>query len=124
MNSLYAMCGVHSVGYPGFGLLTKSTFRLNTRDYVRDRSTSGNPENAYNLTSIRLEPPKEAHGSKSKQPGVTVTVHRSTTTDFTRSKSDHIVVPTFEDPKPVRYLHLLATHRLILIRIFKGDAEL
>ncbi|KAF8259061.1 hypothetical protein EI94DRAFT_1053997 [Lactarius quietus] len=58
-------------------------------------------DNAYNLSSIRLEPPNEAYGSKSRQAGVTVTVHHSTASDFVRSKSDHTKGTTFEDPKPV-----------------------
>ncbi|KAF8261545.1 hypothetical protein EI94DRAFT_1833265 [Lactarius quietus] len=74
---------------------------LNTRDYIRDRSITDNQDNAYNLSSIRLEPPNEAYGSKSRQAGVTVTVHHSTASDFVRSKSDHTKGTTFEDPKPV-----------------------
>ncbi len=96
-------------------LLTMSTFRLNSRDYVRDRSTTDNPDNAYNLSSIRGEPLSDAYGSKSRQPNVSVSVHRSTTSDFGRNKSDHDVEPTFEVPKPVWNLHLLAIPRLILI---------
>ncbi|KAN0133913.1 hypothetical protein V8E53_008131 [Lactarius tabidus] len=67
MNSLYAM--------------------LNTRDYVRDRSTTENVCTTYRLSSIRLEPPSEAYGSKSRKPDI-VTVHRSTTSD-PASKSGH-----------------------------------
>ncbi|KAN0133934.1 hypothetical protein V8E53_008152 [Lactarius tabidus] len=67
VNSLYAM--------------------LNTRDYVRDRSTIGNTDNTYHLSSIRLEPPSEAPGSKPGKP-VIVNVHRSTTSDLA-SKSGH-----------------------------------
>ncbi|KAN0141914.1 hypothetical protein V8E53_000376 [Lactarius tabidus] len=81
MNSLYAM--------------------LNTRNYVRDRSTTGNSDRAYNVSSIRIGPQSEASGSKSRQPAVTVTVHRSTTSDFARSKSDQSIAPNFEDSKPV-----------------------
>jgi hypothetical protein len=97
-------------------LLTISTLRLNSRDYIRDRSTTDNPENAINLSSIRIEASNDAYGSptKSGQPGVSVTVHRSTTLNFGRSKSDHDVEPTFDISKPVRYLHLLATPILIL----------
>ncbi|KAN0135331.1 hypothetical protein V8E53_006896 [Lactarius tabidus] len=71
---------------------------LNTRDYVRNRSTTDNQESAYNLSSIRLEQSK----SQSGQPGVAVTVHRSTTSDFAETKSGHVTGPrTLEDPKPV-----------------------
>ncbi|KAH8985981.1 hypothetical protein EDB86DRAFT_3215793 [Lactarius hatsudake] len=71
---------------------------LNSRDHVRDRSTD-NTNNAFNLTSIRIEPPSETGGSKSSQPGVSVTIQRSTTSDFGLNKSDHGVEPTFEVPK-------------------------
>ncbi|KAF8269626.1 hypothetical protein EI94DRAFT_934475 [Lactarius quietus] len=84
MNSLYAM--------------------LNSRNYVRDRSTTDNPYNAhntYNLSSIRREPLDEVYGSKSSQPAVTVTVQRSTTSNFARSQSGHIIGSTFEDTDPV-----------------------
>jgi hypothetical protein len=80
---------------PEFEFLS-NTFRLNRRDYVRDRSTM--QDNTYNLTSIRLSDP---HGSKSSQTGVTVTVHRSTTSDRVQSEPDHNSGPTFEVPKPV-----------------------
>jgi len=84
-------------------LLTVSTFRLNSRDYIRDQSTTVNLDYAFNPSSIRIEPLGEAYGSKSRQPGVSVSVHHSssTTSDFGRNKSDHGVEPTFEVPKPV-----------------------
>ncbi|KAH9040046.1 hypothetical protein EDB85DRAFT_2176015 [Lactarius pseudohatsudake] len=72
---------------------------LNSRDHVRDRSTTDNPNNAFNLTSIRIEPPSETGGIKSSQPGVSVTIQRSTTSNFGLNKSDHGVEPTFEVPK-------------------------
>ncbi|KAI9461209.1 hypothetical protein BJY52DRAFT_1185559 [Lactarius psammicola] len=73
---------------------------LNSRDYVRDRSTTDIRDKGINLSSIRIEPPNETYGPKSSQPGVSVTVHRSTTSNFGRNKSDHDVEPTFEVPKP------------------------
>ncbi|KAH9045090.1 hypothetical protein EDB84DRAFT_1558825 [Lactarius hengduanensis] len=72
---------------------------LNSRDHVRDRSTTDNPNNAFNLTSIRIEPPIETGGFKSSQPGVSVTIQRSTTSNFGLNKSDHGAEPTFEVPK-------------------------
>lgn len=50
---------------------------LNIRDYVRDRGqlTTDVPEN---LSSIRFDSFEPSSGSKSGQPGVTVTVHHST----------------------------------------------
>ncbi|KAI9443471.1 hypothetical protein H4582DRAFT_2096011 [Lactarius indigo] len=73
---------------------------LNSRDHVREQSSAGHPNNAFNLSSIRIQPPSEAHVSKSKQPGVSVTVHRSTASDFAPCKSDHNVGPTIEVSKP------------------------
>jgi len=72
---------------------------LNSRDYVRDRSVTSNPENALNLSSIRIEPSSDAFESKSGQAD---TVHRSTALNFARNKSGHDVEPAlrFEVPKP------------------------
>jgi hypothetical protein len=81
-------------------LLIVLTTRLNSRDYIRsrDQSTGGGSnttDNSFKLSSIRIEP------------GVAVTVHRPTTSEFGRSKSDHDhdhdhdEKPTFEIPKPV-----------------------
>jgi len=66
---------------------------LNSRDYVRDRSTTDNPDHAINLSSIRMDPLSEAYQSKSRQPG---TVNHSTTLDFGQNKSDHDLEVTFE----------------------------
>ncbi|KAI9465030.1 hypothetical protein BJY52DRAFT_757459 [Lactarius psammicola] len=73
---------------------------LNSRDYVRDRSTTDHPDNAYNLSSIRIEPPSETYGSKPRRTGVSVTVHRSTASEFARSKPDHNLGPTLGVPTP------------------------
>ena len=90
-------------------LLTASTFRLNSREYARDRSTTDNPDsNSFKLSSIRLDPSSQAYGSK---PAVSVTVHRSTASEFGRSKPDPDLDPAFDIAKPVRFLHLLATPR-------------
>ncbi|KAH9168993.1 hypothetical protein EDB89DRAFT_1546568 [Lactarius sanguifluus] len=63
---------------------------LNSRDYVRERSSTDNkPENAFNLSSIRIE--QRSEGDKSRRPTVSVTVHRSATTDFPQGKRDHDV---------------------------------
>ena len=78
--------------------MTVSADRLNGRDYVRDRSTTDNPENAINLSSIRVEPLNEAYESKSSQSG---TVHRSTTLEFGRNNSNHGLEATFEIRKAV-----------------------
>ncbi|KAH8989850.1 hypothetical protein EDB83DRAFT_1098090 [Lactarius deliciosus] len=63
---------------------------LNSRDYVRERSSTDNkPDNAFDLSSIRVE--KRSEGDKSRRPAVSVTVHRSATTDFQQGKRDHYV---------------------------------
>jgi hypothetical protein len=87
--------------------------RLNSRDYVRDRSAASNPDNALNLSSIRIEPSSDAFECKSGQAGVSVTMHRSSTLNFARNKYGHDVEPAlkFEVPKPVTTLALLAPLR-------------
>src|SRR6266702_1143054 len=50
----------------------------------------------FKLSSIRIEPPSEAYGSKSRQTGVSVTVHSSTASDFARSKSDQAYFHSFD----------------------------
>ncbi|KAH9034302.1 hypothetical protein EDB84DRAFT_71112 [Lactarius hengduanensis] len=67
---------------------------LNSRDYVRGRSSGrssadNRPDNAFNLSSIRIE--HRSEGDKSRRPAVSVTVHHSATTDFPQSKRDHDV---------------------------------
>ena len=94
--------------------LTAPMLRLNSRDYVRDRSAASHPDNALNLSSIRIEPSSDAFESKSGQTGVSVTVHRSTALNFARNKyHDHDVEPAlnFEVPKPVTTLALVAPLR-------------
>ncbi|KAN0140558.1 hypothetical protein V8E53_001767 [Lactarius tabidus] len=77
---------------------------LNSRDYVRNRSTTttDNRDSAHNVSSFRIGSSSEAWGSesKSRQPGVTVTLHRSSASDFERRISEHAIGPIFEDPKP------------------------
>jgi hypothetical protein len=100
-----------------FRRLTVSTLRLNSRDYLSDRPTT-NPDTAYNLSSIRIEPLSEAYMSKSGQPGVSVTVHHSTTSNYGLDKSDldgeTLGETTSKIRKPVRSLHLFVTPRLIV----------
>ena len=93
-------------------LLTVSAFRLNSRDYLRDRSTDEYPENTFNLSSIRTEPLSDALGSKARQPSVFINVHNSTTTDSGRHISGHDVEPSFDNRETVCSKHLLATPRL------------
>ena len=85
-------------------LPTVSTLRLNSRDYVRNRSTTDDLENSYNLSSFRIDASSEAYECKPREAGVAVTVHRSTTSNFARNKSHHDIEPAFEVPKPVTIL--------------------
>ncbi|KAH9025397.1 hypothetical protein EDB85DRAFT_232126 [Lactarius pseudohatsudake] len=63
---------------------------LNSRDYVRERSSTDKPDNAYDLSSIRIE--QRSEGDKStRRPTVSVTVHRSATMNFSQGKRDHDV---------------------------------
>ncbi|KAH9028389.1 hypothetical protein EDB85DRAFT_2291262 [Lactarius pseudohatsudake] len=63
---------------------------LNSRDYVRERSSTDNKhDNAFSLSSIRVG--QRSEGDKSRRPAVSVTVHRSATTDFAQDKRDHDV---------------------------------
>ncbi|KAH9037375.1 hypothetical protein EDB83DRAFT_2318571 [Lactarius deliciosus] len=71
---------------------------LNSRDYIRGRTSA---DKTFSLSSIRHEQRSEAHGSKPRQTGVSVTVHHSATSDLSRNNSGPSVEPTFEVPKPV-----------------------
>ncbi|KAH9028628.1 hypothetical protein EDB85DRAFT_2291210 [Lactarius pseudohatsudake] len=70
---------------------------LNSRDHIRGRTSA---DKAFSLSSIRYEQRSEAHGSKPRQTGVSVTVHHSATSDLSRNNSGPNVKPTFEVPKP------------------------
>jgi len=67
---------------------------LNSRDYIRDRSTTDNLESTFKLSSIRIKPLSEA-----RQPSVSINVHHSTITDYGRNPSDHDVEPTLDNRK-------------------------
>jgi len=67
---------------------------LNSRDYLRDRSTTNNLESTFKLSSIRIEPQSEA-----RQPSVSINVHHSTITDYGRNPSDRDVEPTLDNRK-------------------------
>ncbi|KAH9020373.1 hypothetical protein EDB84DRAFT_1581129 [Lactarius hengduanensis] len=70
---------------------------LNSRDHIRGRTSA---DKAFSLSSIRYEQRSEAHGSKPRQTGVSVTVHHSATSDLSRNNFGPNVKPTFEVPKP------------------------
>ena len=86
--------------------LTISTFRLNSRNFISDRLTD-NTDNAFNLSSIRIAAPRDAQ-AESRQSDVSVTLHRSTTPEFARRKSDNNVATTSIVQHLVRYVHVLA----------------
>ncbi|KAH9028365.1 hypothetical protein EDB85DRAFT_1612514 [Lactarius pseudohatsudake] len=76
---------------------------LNSRDYVRERSSADDKlDNAFGLSSIRIE--QRSEGDKSRRPAVSVNVHRSTTTDFPQGKRDHgVESSTVENSKGGEY---------------------
>ncbi|KAH9000035.1 hypothetical protein EDB83DRAFT_2533898 [Lactarius deliciosus] len=75
---------------------------LNSRDYVRERSSADDKlENTFGLSSIQIE---RNESDKSRRPAVSVAVHRSTTTDFPQGKRDHDVESsTVENSKGGEY---------------------
>ena len=86
--------------------LTLSTLRLNSRDYLRDRSVASWP-NPDNVSSLRIEPLSNAYGTISGPAGVTVTVHYP-------NKSDIDPNPTLEVTKPVRSFRSRRLDRYLL----------
>jgi len=80
---------------------------LNSREYVRGRSSPGKSNNSFKLCSFRIAPPSDALGSetlesKSRQTDGSVLVDRSTESNYARNRSDDKVGHTFEVPKLVR----------------------
>jgi hypothetical protein len=61
---------------------------LNSRDHVRERSTTDKAENAFSLSSFRVAQGGTADKSRSKPTAVSINVHHSETTDFTEVKHD------------------------------------
>ncbi|KAN0141551.1 hypothetical protein V8E53_000013 [Lactarius tabidus] len=73
---------------------------LNSRDYIRGRSSPDNSDNSFDLSSIRVVPPGEAFGSKSKQTDMSVIARRSTAPDHAQNISNpNSVSHAFEVPK-------------------------
>jgi len=75
---------------------------LNSRDRVRDRSTTGgsdnkadNADNAFHLSSLRVD--QRSRTDQFKRSGVSVTVQHSATTDFPQGKRDHNLESTKGD---------------------------
>jgi hypothetical protein len=70
-------------------LLTTAPFRLNSRDHVRERSTTDKAENAFSLSSFRLAQGGAVNKSSSKPTAVSISVHHTEITDFPEVKHDH-----------------------------------
>jgi hypothetical protein len=134
-HRLYKLFSCHASS--PFGVLScvrpliVSAFRLNSRDYLRDRSTTKSSENTFNLSSIRFEPLSEALRSKARQPSVSINVHNLTTTDLGRHISGHEVESPCNNQKTVCSKHLLTTPRLTdafccriqISSLFKGSVD-
>jgi hypothetical protein len=90
-------------------------FRLNSRDYVRDRGSPDNLDNSFSLSSIRVELQTEAFGSKSKPTDISVIVCRSTALVDAQNEFDPNMGNTCEVPKLVRWLHFLATRAMLIL---------
>ena len=72
-------------------LLTPATFRLNSRDHIRERSTTDNAENSFNLSSFLRAKGDTANRSNSNPATVSISVQHLETTDFPEIKRDHDV---------------------------------
>ena len=86
---------------------------MNSRELVSNPLTTDHvPNDAINLSSVRVEPSSDTYGPKSEPPGVSVTVHRAITLDLGRKKSARDVEPTFKCPKLVLYLPFVRNSQL------------
>ena len=65
------------------------TFRLNSRDHVRDRSTTDKAEIGYGLSSFRIAQRSDVEKSRAKPTTVSISVHHTETSDFPQDKRDH-----------------------------------
>jgi hypothetical protein len=70
------------------------TFRLNSRDHVRDRSTTDKAEIAYGLSSFRFSQRSDVERSRTKPTTVSINVHHTETSDFPQVKRDHDIEST------------------------------
>jgi len=61
---------------------------LNSRDHVRERTTTDKVENAYSLSSFRIAQRSASEKSNSKPTAVSISVHHSEITDFPQVKRD------------------------------------
>ncbi|KAN0127613.1 hypothetical protein V8E53_014591 [Lactarius tabidus] len=87
---------------------------LNSRDHVRERSTTDKVENAIGLSSFRMAQGNTTDRFRSKHTTVSINVHHSETTDFPFVKDDHDVESsTAEMRRSVRYLCFFAASSLI-----------
>jgi hypothetical protein len=84
-------------------VLTFAIFRLNNRDTLRERSGEESSNNVLNMQSFR--PSRITHKAKTGSTAVNVTVHHTTTADFSRSKHDYDNEPELD--KSVRVFHVV-----------------
>ena len=70
------------------------TFRLNSRDHVRERVTTEKAENAYSLSSFRIAQKSGVEKSGTKSTTVSIDVHHTETSDFPQVKCDHDIEST------------------------------
>jgi hypothetical protein len=67
---------------------------LNSRDHVRDRSTTDKAEIAYGLSSFRFSQRSDVERSRTKPTTVSINVHHTETSDFPQVKRDHDIEST------------------------------
>jgi hypothetical protein len=105
-------------------LLTSATFRLNSRDHVRERPATDRADNnasGFNMTSFRIGQWSEA--DQFRLP-VSVTVPHSVTMDFPQGKRDQDVESTAVDiSKSVRSLQFFATLAALVLNLFVEGGE-
>ena len=72
-------------------LLTPATFRLNSRDHVRERSTIDKAENSFNLPPILRAEGSASDRSRSNPTVVSISVQQLKKTDLPEINRDHDV---------------------------------
>ena len=99
MRILSSPCKGPSLVWPAESASDLHHFRLNSRDNLRERSTTDKADNAYGLSSLRIAQGLTADKSCAKPTAVSISVHHSKTTDFGDVKHDHDVEST-STPEP------------------------
>ena len=97
-------------------------FRLNSRDYIRERASPKHTEHSFALSTIRVTQPGAAFGSQAKPTDISVIVHRSTTSSHPQEKFDPNMRHVFEDSKLVRSLRFafLVTRSILTLAKLEG----